>query len=207
MSHWTKIQYCCCSVTKLCLTLCEPINCSTPGFPAEKAMAPHSNTLAWEIPWMEEPGGLQSMWSLRVGHDWATSLSCIGEGNGNPLQCSCLENPRDWGAWWATICGVAQSQTRLKRLSSSSSSRLPCPLLCLRVCSNSCAFGWWCHPTISFFISPFSCPQPFLASGSLPMSRIGKDSVSASASVLPMNIQGWFPLGLTGLISLLSKGL
>ena len=48
------------------------------------------------------------------------SLSCIGEGNGNPLQCSCLENPRDGGAWWATVCGVSQSRTRLKRLSSSS---------------------------------------------------------------------------------------
>ena len=52
------------------------------------------------------------------------SLSCIGEGNGNPLQCSCLENPRDRGAWWVAIYGVAQSQTRLKRLSSSSSSSL-----------------------------------------------------------------------------------
>ena len=50
------------------------------------------------------------------------SLSCIGEGNGNPLQCSCLENPRDGGAWWAAVYGVAQSQTQLKRLSSSSSS-------------------------------------------------------------------------------------
>ena len=50
------------------------------------------------------------------------SLSCIGEGNGNPLQCSCLENPRDGGAWWAAVYGVAQSWTRLKRLSSSSSS-------------------------------------------------------------------------------------
>ena len=49
------------------------------------------------------------------------SLSCIGEGNGNPLQCSCLESPRDGGAWWAAVCGVAQSRTRLKRLSSSSS--------------------------------------------------------------------------------------
>ena len=49
------------------------------------------------------------------------SLSCIGEGNGNPLQCSCLENPRDGGAWWAAVCGVAQSRTRLKQLSSSSS--------------------------------------------------------------------------------------
>ena len=87
-------------------------------------MAPHSSTLAWKIPWMEEPGRLQSMGSLRVGHDWATSLyfslSCVGEGNGDPLQCSCLENPRDWGAWWAAISGVAQSRTRLKRLSSSS---------------------------------------------------------------------------------------
>ena len=53
------------------------------------------------------------------------SLSCIGEGNGSPLQCSCLENPRDGGAWWATIYGVAQSRTRLKRLSSSSSSKDP----------------------------------------------------------------------------------
>ena len=88
---------------------------------SEKAMAPHSSTLAWRIPWTEEPGGLQSMGSLRVGHDWATSLSCIGEGNGNPLQCSCLENPRDGGAWWATVSGVAQSRSRLKRLSSSSS--------------------------------------------------------------------------------------
>ena len=50
------------------------------------------------------------------------SLSCVGEGNGNPLQCSCLENPRDGGAWWAAVCGVAQSRTRLKQLSSISSS-------------------------------------------------------------------------------------
>ena len=92
----------------------------------EKAMAPHSSTLAWKIPWTEEPGRLQSMGSLRVEHDWATSLdfslSCIGEGNGNPLQCSCLENPRDGGAWWAAVYGVAQSQTWLTRLSSSSRS-------------------------------------------------------------------------------------
>ena len=66
---------------------------------SEKAMATHSSTLAWKIPWMEEPGGLQFMGSLRVGHYWETSLSLwrIGEGKGNPLQCSCLENPRDGG--------------------------------------------------------------------------------------------------------------
>ena len=90
----------------------------------EKAMAPHSSALAWKIPWMAEPGRLQTMGSLRVRHDWVTSLSLsrIREGNGNPLQCSCLENPRDGGAWWASVYGVAQCRTQLKRLSSSSSS-------------------------------------------------------------------------------------
>ena len=79
-------------------------------------MAPHSRTLAWKIPWMEEPDRLQSMRSLRVGQDshFHFSLSCIGEGNGNPLQCSCLENPRDGGAWWAAVYGVSQSRTRVK---------------------------------------------------------------------------------------------
>ena len=81
-------------------------------------MAPHSSTLAWKIPWMEEPDRLQSMGSLGVGQTerlhFDFSLSCIGGGNGNPLQCSCLENPMDRGAWWAAIYGVAQSQTRLK---------------------------------------------------------------------------------------------
>ena len=87
---------------------------------AEKAVATHSSTLAWKIPWTEEPGRLQSMELLRVGHEqlhFHFSLSCIGEGNGNPLQCSCLQNPRDGGAWWAAIYGVAESQTQLKQLS------------------------------------------------------------------------------------------
>ena len=89
----------------------------------EKTMAPHSSTLAWKIPWLEEPSRLKARGSQGVGHDWVTSLSlsCIGEGNGNPLQCSCLENPRDGGAWWAAVYGVAQSQAWLKRLNSSSS--------------------------------------------------------------------------------------
>ena len=91
------------------------------------AMAPHSSTLAWEIQWREEPRGLQSMGSLRVGTTeqlhFHFSLSCIGEGNGNPLQHSCMQNPRVGGAWWAAIYGAAQSRTQLKRLSSSSSRR------------------------------------------------------------------------------------
>ena len=76
-------------------------------------MAPHSSTLAWKIPWTEEPGGLQSMGPEEL--DTAErlhlhfSLSYIGEGN--PLQCSCLENPRDGGAWWAAVYGVTQSWT------------------------------------------------------------------------------------------------
>ena len=94
----------------------------------EKAMAPHSSTFAWKIPWTEEPGRLQSMGSLQSDTTerlhFHFSLSCIGEGNGNPLQCSCLENPRDGEAWWPAVSGIAQSQTQLKRLSSSSSSSL-----------------------------------------------------------------------------------
>ena len=89
--------------------------------------------------------------------------------------------------------------------------------LCLspapRACSNSCPLSWWCHPTISSSAVPFSsCLQSFPASGSFPMSQLfisGCHSigVSASASVPPMNIQDWFPLGGTGWISLQSKGL
>ena len=99
----------------------------------EKAMATHSSILAWKIPWAEEPGGQQSMGSLRVRHDWVTSLSLFmhWRRKWQPLQCSCLENPRDGGGrvWWAAVYVVAQSQTRLKRLSSSSrtGSRIPKP--------------------------------------------------------------------------------
>ena len=85
---------------------------------SEKAMAPHSSTLAWKIygrrsligysPW----GRKESDMTERLHFHFL--LSCIGEGNGNPLQYSCLENPRDRGAWWAAVYGVAQSQTRLK---------------------------------------------------------------------------------------------
>ena len=72
-------------------------------------MAPHSSTLAWKIPWTEEPGGLQSMGSLESDTTeqllFHFSLSCIGEGNGNPFQCSCLENPRDGKPGWLLSMG------------------------------------------------------------------------------------------------------
>ena len=83
----------CYSVTTSCLTLCDPMDCSLPGFPV-----------------------LHYLLELAQTHVYC------GEGNGNPLQCSCLENPRDGGAWWAAIFGVRQSWTRLKQLSSSSMS-------------------------------------------------------------------------------------
>ena len=87
--------------------------------------------------------------------------------------------------------------------------RLLCPPLSPRICSNSCPFSGWCRPTISSSVTPFSfCPQSFPASGCFPMSQLfkaGGQSIGASASVLPKNIQGWFPLRLTGLISLQSK--
>ena len=89
--------------------------------------------------------------------------------------------------------------------------RLPCPSLTPWIHSNSFPWSQWCHPTISSSIIPFSSfPQSFPASGSFPISWLfapGDQSIGASASVLPMNIQVWFPLGLTGLTSLQSKGL
>ena len=89
-------------------------------------MAPHSTTLAWKIPWTEKPGGLQSMGSLRVGHDWATSLSLFTfmhwRRKWQPTPVFLPGKSQGRGSQWAAIYGVAQSWTRLKRLSSSSSS-------------------------------------------------------------------------------------
>ena len=120
MLNTVNVVHCCCSFTKLCPALCNPINCSTPGFPV---------------------------------------------------------------------------------------------LHYLPECSNACPLSRWCHPTILASITPFSsCPQPFPASESFSVSQFfasGGQNIGASAlaSVFPMNIQGWFLLGLTGLISLQSKGL
>ena len=118
-------------------------------------------------------------------------------------------------ATWETLnilfSSVAQSYLTLQpnRLQHT---RLPCPSPTSRAYSNSCSSSRWCHPTISSSVIPFSCFQCFPALGSFPMSQpfaSGGQSieVSPSTSVLPMNIQSWFPLGLTSLISLLSEGL
>ena len=86
-------------------------------------MATHSSFLTWRNLWTEEPSGLPSMGShSRTRLKRLSMYACTGEGNGNPLQYSCLENPRYRGAWWAAVCGAAQSWTQLKPFSSSSSS-------------------------------------------------------------------------------------
>ena len=108
---------------------------------------------------------------------------------------------------------VAQSCLTPVMFDSLQHARPPCPSPTPRVYSNSCPLSWWCHPTISSSVVQFSsCLQSFPASGSFPMSHFftpGGQSirVSASGSVLPVNIQDWFPLGLTGLMSLQSTGL
>ena len=139
------------------------------------------------------------MGSKIVGHDWATFIFTFRQ----------LGATR-WG--YICCCLVAKSCLTLWP-HSQKHARLFCPLLSLGVCSNSCPSSWWYHPNISPSVCPFSsCPQSFPASGSFPMSELltsDGQSIGASAStlVLPMNIQGWFPLRLTGLILLLSKGL
>ena len=96
----------------------------------EKAMAPHSSTLAWKIPWMEEPGRLQSMGLLGFGHDWATSLSLFTfmhwRRKWQPTPVFLPGESQDSRAWWAAIYGVTQSRTRLKQLSSNSNRYVVC---------------------------------------------------------------------------------
>ena len=170
----------------------------------EKEMATHSSVLAWRIPGMVEPGGLPSMGSHRVRHDWS--------------DLDILFFPYSFG-WSSTFwrhlsllfsCQVVSDSLRPHELQHT---RLPCPSPSPRACSDSCPLSRWCHPTIlSSDITFFSCLLSFPVSGSFPMSRFfascGQSiGALAPALVLPMNMQGWFPLGLIGLISLQSKGL
>ena len=115
-------------------------------------MATHSSVLAWRIPWAEEPGRLQFMGLLESDTSerlhFHFSLSCIEEGNGNSLQCSCLENPRDGGAWWAAVYCVAQSRTRLKRPSSSSSVQQLLHAYIQQLAHNNCYSSCFCSQSV-----------------------------------------------------------
>ena len=137
---------------------------------SEKAVSPHSSTLACKIPWTEEPGRMQSMGSQRVGHDWATSLSLFTfmhwRRKWQPTPVFLPGESQGRGTWWAAAYGVAQSRTRLKRLSSSSSSAQTLGrinwnpwgpvhtslILCIRNVSFSSHFTvhFSCHTDISF---------------------------------------------------------
>ena len=145
-------------------------------------MANDSSILAWEIPWTEQPGRLQSMGSQNSWTQFSNLFSCPGVSNS--LQPHELQH-----------------------------SRPPRPSPSPKACPSSHPLHQWCYPVISSSDAPFSFyPQSFPESGTFPMSQLftsdeQNTGASASASVLPMNIQDWFPSGLTGLISLLSKGL
>ena len=123
---------------------------------SENSMGPHSSTLAWKIPWTEESGGLQSMESLRVEHDWTISLWLFTfmhwRRKWQPTPVFLPGESREGGAWWAAVCGVAQSWTRLKWLSSSSSRGSACTqveqdhllevIASLRSCTFNLLFIW-----------------------------------------------------------------
>ena len=143
------------------------------------------------------------VYSYMCWHLWnvcAYISSCASVYPGNPMQLS------------VQFSSVAYSCLTLQP-HGLQHTRLPCPLPTPRTYSNSCPLSWWYHPTVSFAVVSFSsCLQSFLASQSFLMSQFfasrGQSTgASASASVLPMNIQDWFPLGLIDLISLLSKEL
>ena len=195
-------------------------------------MATHSSVLAWRIPGAEGPGGLLSMGSHRVGHDWSDLAVAAGWSLRvwNSHKLAEMQILLVYGPHFEKQRGYSVVTFLLVQFSSVAQlclrclwclcdphglqhASIPCPSPSPRACSNSCASSQWCHPTISSSVVPFSsCLQSFPASGSFPMSQFftsGGQSIGASAlaSVLPMSTQDWFPLGWTGWISLQSKGL
>ena len=192
---------CCCLVTKSCLTLCDPRNCS----PSNSSV--HGIFQARILEWVAISSSRKSFWPRDQ-----TQFSCV----------SCIDRwvPYHW-AMRETHLKIQFSSVQFSCLVVSDSlqphepqhTRPSCPSLTPGVHPNSCPLSWWCHPNISSSVIPFSfCPQSFPASGSSQMSQLfasGGQSigVSASASVLPMNTHDWSPLGWTGWISLQPKGL
>ena len=153
------------SVAQSCPTLCDPMNCSTPGLPVGEGNGTPLQYSCLENP-MDGGAWLAAIlgWH-RVGHNWATSLSLFTfmhwRRKWQPIPVFLPGKSQGQGSLVGCCLGVAQSQTRLKWLSSSSSSRRPCPSPTPRVHSNSRPSSQWCHPAISSSVVPFSsCPQP-----------------------------------------------
>ena len=165
---------------------------------AIQEMATHSSILAWRVPGTEEPGGLLSMGLHRVGHDWSDLTAAVIQKHGGRLGLR--------SAFLSSQVRFSQSVQLLNHV------RFCNPMDCSTpgfpvhhqlpelARSNSCPSSWWCRPTVSPSVVLFSsCLQSFPSSGS------GGQSIGASASVLPTNIQDGSPLGWTGWISLQSK--
>ena len=186
---------------------------------------PYSSILAWKVPCTEELGRLLSRGLQRIEYSW--TVMCYKLQNTNyEVSDSTYEikaltfafkiglAPHTEGynscSWFLVLFShsVVSNSSWPHGLQHA---RLPCSSPSPGACSNSCHSSQWCHPTISSSVAPFSCClQSFPASGSFLMSQLftsGDQSIGVSTSVLPKNIQAWFPLGWTGLISLQSKGL
>ena len=179
-AHWSTVSLSCYSV-KFIVVVQLP-SCVHLFLTLEKAMVTHSSTLAWKIPWTEEPGGLQSMESLRLGHDWVTSLSLFtfmhwrrqwqptpvflpgeSQGRGSLVGChlwSCTESD-------TTEAAAASWPHELHH------TRPPYPSQSPGACPSSCSLHRWCHPAISSSNALFSfCPKSFPGSGTFPMSHL-----------------------------------
>ena len=143
-----------------------------------------------------------------IQRSWGEKLCCFILDS--IRQTVALLQPFEYMRIEICCCSVVNSGPTLCNTHELQHTRLLCPSLSPWVCSNLCPLSQWCHQPISSSVTTFSsCPQSFPASGSFPMNQFfasGGWSIEASASLLPMNIQGWFPLGWTGFISLLSKG-
>ena len=185
-----------CSGTQSCSSLSDPVDCSPPGSSVhEVSQARTLDGLPFPPPG-ELPGPGTEPTPLA-----APALS------GRVFPTASAGEPTGMLLFSPYVASDSSPPRELQH------ARLPWPSLSPGACSNPYPLSWGCHTTIASSVAPFSsCPLSFSASGSFPMSRLftsggQSNGTSASASVLPMNIQGWFPLGWTGLISLQSKGL
>ena len=189
---------CCCLVAKSCPTPCNPINCSTPGFPVLYYLSPGQNTGVGSLSLLQ---GIFPTQGSIPGLPHCRQILYHLSHQGGPRILEWVAYPFSSGTSWP------RNRTRVSWSVELSAK----PYYLLEFAQNSRPLSWWCHPTISSSVVPFSsCPRSFPASGSFLMSLFFESSgqsTGALESVLPMNIQGWFPLGLTGLISLQSRGL